>query len=114
MNRGNQLQAEKTQLANEANQNKALNSADGSVILNGTNTDPTASGPLACGSWTGDAGPVNCVLLQRTETRWGNGDGIFTEAEQDRALDAWYNSFNGVQRYYGPPRQIRIGAELNF
>ncbi|PYO62148.1 MAG: hypothetical protein DMD28_06475 [Gemmatimonadetes bacterium] len=114
VNRGNQLQAEKTQLANEANQNKALNSADGSVILNGTNTDPTASGPLACGSWTGDAGPVNCVLLQRTETRWGNGDGIFTEAEQDRALDAWYNSFNGVQRYYGPPRQIRIGAELNF
>jgi len=57
---------------------------------------------------------VDCVMLRRTEARWGNGDGIFTADEQTRALNAWYDSFNGVQAYYGSPRQIRIGAELTF
>jgi len=113
LNRANQLQSERTTLANEAqgvapNLNNAYDAATGNVILNGT------SGAKPCSAWAGDAGPVNCVMLQRTEARWGNGDGIFTAAEQDRALNAWYDSFNGVQRYYGAPRQIRIGAELNF
>jgi hypothetical protein len=107
-NRLKQLGSEQATLANEASQNNAFNQGDHSVILNGT------LGAAPCAAWKGDAGPVDCVLLQRTEARWGNGDGIFTVAEQQRALDAWYNSFNGPQRFYGSPRQIRVGAELNF
>jgi hypothetical protein len=53
-------------------------------------------------------------MLQRTEARWGNGDGIYTAAEQTATLNAWYDSFNGTQRMYGAPRLIRIGAELSF
>ena len=84
------------------------------MILNGTNLDPTVDSPLACSAWIGDSGPVNCVMLLRTEARWGDGDGIFTTAEQSAALNAWYDSFNGVSRFYGTPRQIRVGAELSF
>jgi hypothetical protein len=107
-NRAKQTASEVVLLAGEASQNQARNPGDGSVILNGT------QGAKPCANWSGDAGPVDCVLLQRTEARWGNGDGIFTTAEQQRALNAWYDAFNGPQRFYASPRQIRVGAELNF
>jgi hypothetical protein len=107
-NRTKQIASEQSTLASEAGQNGAYVAADHSVILNGT------GGATPCAGWSGDAGPVNCVMLLRTEARWGNGDGIFTQAEQVNALNTWYDSFNGVQRFYGAPRQIRIGAELSF
>ena len=107
-NRLKQLASEQATLATEAGNNSAFRASDRAVILNGT------GGAKACGAWTGDAGPVNCVMLQRTEARWGNGDGIFTSAEQLTALNAWYDSFNGTSRFYGSPRQIRVGAELSF
>jgi hypothetical protein len=107
-NRDTQLASEQQTLATEAAANGAFNAGDRSVILNGT------GGARACATWKTDAGPVNCVMLQRTEARWGNGDRIFTAAEQLNALNAWYDSFNGVQRFYGAPRQIRVGAELSF
>ena len=107
-NRKKQLDTEQNLLVTEASNNGAYRASDHAVILNGT------GGASGCSAWTGDAGPVNCVMLQRTEARWGNGDGIFTAAEQTATLNAWYDSFNGVQRFYGSPRQIRIGAELSF
>ncbi|MGH7613953.1 MAG: hypothetical protein ACREMW_07945, partial [Gemmatimonadales bacterium] len=68
-----------------------------------------------CSTWTAsDAGPVNCVLLRRTEARFGDGDGLYTLAEQATALNAFYDLFNGVQTFYGAPRHIRVGFELNF
>ncbi len=72
----------------------------------------------ACGSWTSGAagvdGPVNCVELRRTEARFGDGDGVYTLAEQANAFNAYYDLFNGVQNFYGQPRSIRVGFELNF
>ena len=64
-----------------------------------------------CSTWVS---PVNCVMLQRTEARWGNGDGVFSVGEQQRAFNAEYNLLLGVQTMYGAPRTIRLGAELNF
>lgn len=94
--------AEITRLQSEASTNNSL-LPDGSVNVQD------------CASWTaGDAATVNCVMLQRTEARFGNGDGILTPTEEFRALDAAYNLFSGVQTMYGQPRHIRIGAELNF
>jgi hypothetical protein len=107
-NRAKQLDAETNLLQTEATNNGAFRTSDKAVILNGT------GGASDCSAWAGDFGPVNCVMLQRTEARWGNGDGIYTAAEQTATLNAWYDSFNGVQRFYGAPRQIRIGAELTF
>jgi hypothetical protein len=98
------LSPEFADLRNEADANGSLRS-DGSIDVRG---------PI-CASWTAsDAGPVNCVLLRRTEARFGDGDGVYTLAEQATALNAFYDLFNGVQTFYGQPRHIRVGFELNF
>jgi hypothetical protein len=82
------------------------------ALANGT---PVVNGVVdvhSCASWQRD--PVDCVALNRAEARYGNGDGLFTVAEQARAIRAWYDMLNGVQWFYGPPRRLRIGVELSF
>jgi len=95
------LSNEFTNLRSEANTNGALLAGD-AIDLSG------------CATWSGDAGPVNCVLLRRTEARFGDGNGIYSLAEQTRALNAYYDSFFGPQNLYGAPRNIRVGFEVNF
>jgi Carboxypeptidase regulatory-like domain/TonB-dependent Receptor Plug Domain len=69
----------------------------------------------ACSSWTGTTGgPVNCVALRQVEAAFGDGDQVYTLAEQTAALNAWYTRFHGPQTFYDPPRHIRLGFELNF
>lgn len=79
-------------------------------LLSGGAIDLRAS----CNTWTGITGVVDCVNLRRVESRFGDGDGIYTLAEQSVALNAYYDLFNGVQNMYGTPRSIRVGFELNF
>ena len=95
------LSNEFANMKGEAASNNALRSGD-AIDLSG------------CSSWSGAAGPVNCVMLRRTEARFGNGDGTYTLAEQTRALDAYYDAFNGPQWLYGAPRHIRLGVEVSF
>ncbi len=92
------LSPEFENLRNEANGNGALRPSD-AIDLSG------------CGSW---AIPANCVLLRRAEARFGDGNGTYTLAEQTRALNAYYDAFNGAQWFYGAPRNIRVGFEVNF
>ena len=92
------ISSERSNMTGEAANNGALRAGD-AIDLSG------------CGSW---ADPVNCVMLRRTEARFGDGDGTFTSAEQSRALNAYYDAFNGPQWLYGAPRHIRLGVELNF
>ncbi len=93
------LDPELTNLGAEASQAGALN-ADGSIDLSGN-----------CNTW---GSPQNCVALRRVEARFGNGDLLYTPAEQTRALDTYYNSFFGPWRFYGPSRTVRVGVELGF
>jgi outer membrane receptor for ferrienterochelin and colicin len=65
----------------------------------------------SCASW---ASQFNCVSLQRVEARFGNGDGLYTVAEQERALNTFYDAFFGAWRFYAPGRQVRLGVELRF
>lgn len=88
-------------LASEAQNNGALNS-DGSISLNG------------CGAWSGQYGPLDCVMLRRAEARFGNGDGTYTQAEETKAYDAYYQMLYGAWRFLGPQRTIRVGLELAF
>jgi hypothetical protein len=92
------LSSEFEGLKNEATAASALRTGD-AIDLSG------------CGSWSN---PVNCVLLRRTEARYGDGNGTYTLAEQTRALNAYYDSFDGPQWLYGPPRHVRIGFEVSF
>jgi outer membrane receptor protein involved in Fe transport len=95
---------ELTRIANEANLNGALRS-DGAVILG------------SCGTWgasEGVTGAVNCVELGRTEARFGNGDGVFTPAEQRRAMQAQYDQFNGPWTFNSLALNVRFGLEITF
>ncbi|HKV71885.1 MAG TPA: TonB-dependent receptor plug domain-containing protein [Gemmatimonadales bacterium] len=91
--------SESAALANEAASNGAL-AAGGSITLTG------------CGNWSGNTGPVNCFLLRRAEARFGNGDGTYTLAEQQNAMNAYFNMVYGSYRFYGPQRTVRVGLEL--
>jgi hypothetical protein len=99
------ISPEQANLATEAAANNAL-LADGSIDLH------------KCATWTAsEAGPVDCVILQRVAARFARaGDPalIYTVGEQNRALTAAYNLFQGVYSMYAQPRHIRLGAELNF
>jgi hypothetical protein len=88
-------------LAYEAQANNAL-LPDGSVDLR------------ACAGWTGYAGPVNCVALRRVERRFGDGDAIYSPAEQQKVMDTYYTSVLGAWRFFGPGRTARLGMELRF
>ncbi len=73
-----------------------------------------------CENWQGrnagnfSSGPVDCVLLERAEARYGNGDGVFTPAEYNAAFNSWYNLQNAPSRFYGPGRRVRFGFEISF
>jgi hypothetical protein len=102
--RDNNLASEYTRLYEEARINNRL-AANGTTI----NLQPS------CATWSAGSGPVvNCVMLQRTEMRFGNGDGLYTVDEQERALNTHFNAINGPQRFYDAPRHIRVGFELSF
>jgi hypothetical protein len=105
LNRQTTLSPEFANLANEAaGQPVSKLGKDGSINL------------ADCASWTATASStVDCVMLQRVEARFGNGDKSYTLAEQTRALNAYYDNYvNGVQNFYGAPRNIRLGFDLSF
>ncbi len=64
--------------------------------------------------WTAAGGAADCVLVQRAEMRWGDGDGYYDEEEVLTALNAWFNLFQGEQWLLGDPLHIRLGVELAF
>jgi len=64
-----------------------------------------------CGTW---GSPANCVALRRVEQRFGDGDGLYTPAEQQRAADTYFDSFFGTWRFHGPGRTVRVGMQLAF
>jgi hypothetical protein len=66
-----------------------------------------------CQTW---AEPVNCEALKRAESRFGDGNGVYTFDEQQNAFNSFYDSFFGTQsgRFYASPRHVRLGFELNF
>jgi hypothetical protein len=123
------LFAETGDLVNAKNRHDLLSSeydgifkeaTDAGAIQAGTtdNSKVLTTGPVAavdltlsCSNW---GKPVNCESLRRVEARFGNGDGIYTVAEQTSALGAYYRAFLGPERFYGNPRHIRLGFELNF
>lgn len=68
--------------------------------------------PDDCSRW--GQGPADCVLLKRAETRFGNGDGLYTADEYTAAFNANYDLFNAPYTFYSTGTQIRLGIELRF
>lgn len=65
----------------------------------------------SCAGW---GSQINCESLRRVEQRFGDGDGTYTVAEQERALNTFYEQFFGSWRFNAPGRSIRLGFELKF
>jgi hypothetical protein len=93
------LSAEYLNLKSEAQGNGALEPDGATVNLTG------------CSTWANSA---NCVALMRVERRFGDGNGLYTLAEQDRALNAYYDAFFGPSQFYGSGRTLRFGVELEL
>ncbi|HEX5574431.1 MAG TPA: hypothetical protein VFX42_01055, partial [Gemmatimonadales bacterium] len=76
-----------------------------------------ADGNSGCARWlAGDGSPAtpSCMYLIRAEERYGDGDHIFTIAEQRSASDALYAIGHGRQNFTGDPRRMRLGFEVSF
>jgi hypothetical protein len=70
-----------------------------------------------CAIWkraSGRPAAPDCVYLIRAEERFGDGDHIFTRAEQRRASDAFYAVHQGPYNFTGDPRRLRLGIEVTF
>ncbi len=68
-----------------------------------------------CGTWYTSQyqpSPPNCIYLVRAEERFGDGDHVFTLAEQRRSSQALLQSAFGEPALTGPGRRLRIGLEL--
>jgi hypothetical protein len=73
--------------------------------------DGTTVNLTACSVW---GNPVNCVALTRVERRFGDGNGLYTLAEQERAFNAYYEDFFGAWRFSAPGRTLRVGISLGL
>lgn len=67
-----------------------------------------------CQGWTSSTQIVDCYALRQTENRFGNGDGVFTLAEQTAAFGAYFDFLYGPWAFHGPGRTARVGVRLEF
>ena len=59
-------------------------------------------------------GLPNCLMLRRTEERFGNGDHVLDQDEISDALESYFVSRIGPWYMKDPGLNIRFGFELNF
>ena len=87
-------------------------------IRNATTGDITLPGSDAeCGSWItagNNPSPPTCYFYRKGEQRFGNGDGVYTLAEQRRASDINNDDTFHINRFAGNGRVLRFGMEVNF
>jgi hypothetical protein len=57
---------------------------------------------------------LNKYMLMQAEARFGNGDGLFTVAEQTTAFGANYDLFNNPLNRRSGDRSLRLGLEFVF
>ena len=98
--------------ANEAKTNGIFDPATGAM-----NLQFSGAGRSGCADFVntnGQGAAPDCLYLLQAEQRWGNGDGVFTVAEQQRASLAYFNTQYGIQQLTGSPRRIRVGVQVGF
>jgi len=81
-------------------------SANGALEPDGTTINVNG-----CGAWSV---PVDCVVLTRVERRFGDGNGLYSLPEQQRALNAYYDAFDGPWFFYGSGRTLRFGVAVEL
>ncbi|MEO5800858.1 MAG: TonB-dependent receptor [Gemmatimonadales bacterium] len=101
--------ADSSSFAAFATANGAYEAASGSISLPSSNA--------ACGNYAdagGNAASPTCYYYRKSEQRFGNGDGIYTLAEQKRASDNFRLPAAHISNFSFAGRIIRFGMEVNF
>ncbi len=88
--------------------NGLYRTSDGAIDLPKTDA---ACAPVGNGSNTQGA---QCFYYRKSEQRFGNGDGVYTLAEQRAASDNNRASTKHINSYVGAGRSLRFGLEVNF
>ena len=105
--------ADSSLTASEAFGNGVLDEGTGTVNLRFG-----GSGAGGCGDWVNSSNVPsvpNCVYLIRAEQRYGNGDGLYTVAEQLNASNALYYANQAAPTFfYGQGTALRLGVEFTF
>ncbi len=95
--------------ASTAQTNGLYDATDGSITLPGSDAE--------CGGWVTagkDPSPPTCYFYRKGEQRYGNGDAVYTLAEQRAASDTRRSGVFHVSRFAGGGRILRFGMEVNF
>jgi hypothetical protein len=101
-----------TSVEDEANTNNLFDAETGDIDLRFD-----GAGASGCGEWLNSSGgPAvpNCVYLIRAEQRFGDGNGVYTAEERNRAFTSYYGSFRNRNFFTDTPRRVRLGLEVNF
>jgi len=67
-----------------------------------------------CSRWYAQGGTPACVMLERAERRFGNGDGYYDVEEQEAAVQAWYDSQFSAPHFAGAGPSVRFGLRVGF
>ncbi len=88
------------------------------VTSNGVTTTQTGINLSDCSLYQygpgGVRGAPDCIMLQRAEARWGNGDKFFDTNEINNSLSNYYNTYAGPATFNGVGFNMRLGFEFNF
>jgi hypothetical protein len=95
----------------------AADAAANGVLRSDGSVDVSFGGLAAsgCANWieaSGAPAAPDCVSLVRAEQRFGDGNGVYSAAEQAAAAGARFDALSGG--FYGAPRRIRIGVEIGL
>jgi hypothetical protein len=105
------LRADLLDLRLEGELNGSLDST-GSLLLDFPHED--CAGWLSGPTHGGLSASANCIYLIRAEQRYGDGDGIYTVAEQTAAINALYDVARGEHQHLGVGRRARVGVQIDF
>lgn len=98
-----------TSFATFAKANSGYNDITGSITL--------AASKQACGNAqdpSGNSAAPTCYYYRTSEQRFGDGDGVYTLAEQRRASDNLRLTQTHISNFTFAGRIIRFGMEVNF
>lgn len=100
--------ADSLAFATFGNQNGFRRVSDGALTL------PTTDAACALsGNGTNTTG-AQCFYYRKSEQRFGNGDAVYTLAEQRAASDNNRAAGRHISNYVGAGRRLRFGLEVNF
>ena len=98
-----------TTMAQFTGANGGYESSTGTITLPSSNA--------ACGNYSdasGNSASPTCYYYRKSEQRFGDGDGIYTLAEQRRASDNNRLATYHISRFSFAGRTVRLGMEVNF